>query len=131
MKIEGWLFAAAAGFYAVIAVVYWFLSYEVIGTTVLALSAGLAFLIGFYVLFTGRRVGARPEDRLDAEQHEAEVDYGFFPPHSWWPLPVALSAAVVALGLIVVPWLLVLGVVALVLSVIGMVFEYYTGPDLS
>ena len=131
MKVEGWLFAAGAFLYGLIAIVYWFMTEEVVGTTVLALSGGLAFLVGFYVLFTGRRVGPRPEDRLDAEIDEAEVDYGFYPAHSWWPLPLALSTAVTFLGLIIVPWLLVLGAVAVVLSVIGYVYEFYRGPDLT
>lgn len=131
MKIEGGVFAGGAFFYFVVAAVYWFLTYEVIGTTALALTGGLAFLIGFYVLFTGKRVGPRPEDRLDADISEADVDYGFFPPHSWWPLPMAFSAAIVAVGLVIQPWLLALGAVALVMSIIGFVFEYYRGVDLS
>ena len=86
--VLGWLalgLVGGAAFYAIVAAAYWFLTYEVVGTTALALTGGLSFLIGFYVLFTGKRVGVRPEDRLDGEQFEADVDYGFFPPHSWWP----------------------------------------------
>ena len=131
MKIEGWLFAGASAFYAIVAVVYWYLTYEEIGTTVLALTGGLAFLIGFYVLFTGKRVGPRPEDRLDATQEEADIDYGFFPASSWWPLPVALSAAVFAIGMITVVWLAALAAVALIASIIGFVYEFYRGPDLT
>ena len=131
MKVEGGLFVGGAIFYFVVSTVYWFLTYEPVGTTALGLTGGLSFLIGFYVMFTGKRVGPRPEDRMDADITEADVDYGFFPPHSWWPLPMAASAAVVAVGLVIQPWLLALGAVALVMSIIGFVFEYYRGVDLS
>ena len=41
MKLEGLLFAIATLFFGVVAIVYWFLSYEVIGTTALALTGAL------------------------------------------------------------------------------------------
>ncbi|MGN6330885.1 MAG: cytochrome c oxidase subunit 4 [Motilibacteraceae bacterium] len=127
MKIEGWLFASGTVFYGLVAIVYWFVSGEPVGTTALALTAGLAFLIGFYVLFTARRIDPRPEDRVDAEISEGAGELGFYSPHSWWPLPVAFGAAVCAAGLAVGWWLLYIGVVILGLSVIGFVFEYYRG----
>jgi hypothetical protein len=125
VRVEGLLFAAGALFFGLLAVVYWFLSYETVGTTVLVLTAGLGFLIGFYVLFTGRRIGSRPEDRVDGEIEEGAGEMGFFSPHSWWPLPIAASGAVVFLGLIFGWWMVALGAVGLALSTIGLVFEYY------
>ena len=71
MKIEGRLFALTAVFFLGIAIIYWILSRDPIGTTALAMSAGLAFLVGFYVLYTSKRVYPRPEDRLDGEIDEA------------------------------------------------------------
>jgi hypothetical protein len=127
MKIEGWLFTSAAVFYAVVAVIYNFMSGDVIGTTVLALNAGLAIIIGFYVLATGKRIGVRPEDRLDADITEADSDYGFFSPHSWWPLPVAAGAALTFTGLVFAVWISVLGVTLLVWAVFGWLFEYQRG----
>lgn len=128
MKIEGLLFAGAAAFYALLAAVYWFIARELVGTTALALSAGLAFLIGFYALLTSRRVGVRPEDDPTANIEDADPDYGFFSPHSWWPLAVGFSTMLVVLGLVFAVWLIILGVVALMAALIGFVFEYYRGP---
>ncbi len=128
MRAEGLLFAGGAAFYGVVASVYWFMTGEVVGATALALTGGLAFLIGFYVLFTSRRVGIRPEDDPHADVEDAEPDYGFFSPHSWWPIVVAASAMVVCLGLIFAFWLALLGVGLLMLSLVGLVFEYYRGP---
>jgi hypothetical protein len=87
----------------------------------------MAFLISFYALYTSKRVYPRPEDRLDAEMDEADPEYGFYSPHSWWPLAVALSTVTVVLGLIFAVWLIVLGVAALVLGLVGLLFEYYRG----
>jgi hypothetical protein len=128
VKLEGFLFAGGAAFYAVVAVVYWFITEEVVGSTALALTGGLAFLVGFYVLFTARRVGVRPQDDKNAEIEDADPDYGFFSPHSWWPIAVAFSTMIVCYGLVFAVWLLLLGVGLLMLSLIGLVFEYYRGP---
>ena len=64
---------------------------------------------------------------LDEFLAEQEGEYGFFSPHSWWPLFVALSAAAVALGLVFGWWLVIAGLAASLLSTIGLVFEYYRG----
>jgi hypothetical protein len=127
VKIEGWLFSLTFVIFAAIAGVYFVLSHDQIGTTCLAMSAGLAFLVGFYVMFTSKRVFPRPEDRENAEVDEADPEYGFFSPHSWWPLPVAFSAMVTALGLVFAVWIVVLGGTMLILSLVGWVFEYYRG----
>jgi hypothetical protein len=127
VKIEGWLFALGAAFYSVVAAIYWFLSRDEIGTTALVMTGALAFLVAFYMLYTAKRVYPRPEDRLNAEIDEADPEYGFFSPHSWWPLAVGFSAFLVVLGLIFAVWLVVLGVTVLMFSIIGWMFEYYRG----
>jgi len=131
MKIEGGLFLGGALFYTLLGVIYSVVSGDVIGTTVLALMGAFALIIGFYVLFTGKRVGARPEDRLDAEIDEADPNYGFFSPHSWWPLPVAAGAAITFLGFIFATWIVVIGVTMLLVAVFGWLFEYYRGDFVS
>lgn len=127
MKIEGLLFVLGFVFYSVVAAVYWYLSRDEVGTTALALTGALAFLVAFYTLYTSKRVYPRPEDRLDGEIDEADPEYGFYSPHSWWPLAVAFSATVVVFGLIFAVWLIVLGVAALVVALVGWLFEYYRG----
>jgi len=62
VKVEGWLFLGSGIFFAGADIVYWYTSKDPTGTTALALAVGLAFLTGFYVLFTGRRLPKRPED---------------------------------------------------------------------
>jgi Cytochrome c oxidase subunit IV. len=125
VKIEGWIFGVGAIFYFFISGVYWYLSRDEIGTTALVMTGGLAFLVAFYILYTAKRVYPRPEDRDDAEVDEADPEYGFFSPHSWWPLAVGIGAMITTFGLIFAVWLLVLGVSVLMLSIIGWLFEYY------
>jgi len=84
-------------------------------------------LVAFYVLYTSKRVYPRPEDRLDANIDEADPEYGFFSPHSWWPLVVGFATVLVVFGLIFAVWLLVLGVVSLLIALVGWLFEYYRG----
>jgi hypothetical protein len=127
MKVEGWLFVGCAAFFAVMDVIYWHYSKDPTGTTALALSVGLAFLTGFYLLFTGRRLPPRPEDRPNAEIAEGTGELGFFSPHSWWPLITGMSAAVAALGAAIGWWLFLIGMLFVLLSAIGFVFEYYRG----
>ncbi len=127
MRIEGALFALGFIFYTFLAGVYWYFSRDEIGTTALALTGGMAFLISFYALYTSKRVYPRPEDRLDAEIDEADPEYGFYSPHSWWPLAVAVPTVMIVLGLIFAVWLIVLGVAVLVFGLTGLLFEYYRG----
>src|SRR5919108_5769924 len=110
MKIEGGLFMGCAVFFAGSDVVYWFASKDPTGATALGIAVGLAFLTGFYVLFTGRRLTRmRPEDNPQGEIHEGTGELGFFSPHSWWPLFVGLAAALAAVGFAVGWWLFLIG----------------------
>jgi hypothetical protein len=127
MKVEGFLFVGCALFFAVMDVIDWLWSHDPTGTTALALTVGLAGLTGFYLLFTGRRVGPRPEDDKEGEIADGAGELGFFSPHSWWPLFVALAAATASLGVVIGWWMLMIGLLAIVLAAIGFVFEYYRG----
>ncbi len=127
MRVEGWLFLGCGIFFIGADVVYWYTSYDPTGTTALALAVGLAILAGFYVLFTGRRLPPRPEDNPEGDIAEGTGEVGFFSPHSWWPLFLGLSAAVTALGFAFGWWLVLIGLLFVVFSTIGFVFEYYRG----
>ena len=125
MKASWKLFGGLSVFYVIITVIYWQVGGEEVGIAGMLLSACLAGMVGFYVWFTQKRIGViLPEDNLTAEIADGAGELGFYSPHSWWPLPVALSACVFALGLIIGWWLSLIGLGALVISIIGMVTEY-------
>ena len=127
MKVGGWSFALGAIFFLLVGGIYYYVSGDEIGTTALVMTGSLAFLVAFYILYTNKRLDGLPEDRANAEIDEADPEYGFYSPHSWWPLPVGFGAMLIALGFIFAAWLAVLGVLVLMLAVIGWLFEYYRG----
>ena len=133
MRAEARLFGLLCGLFFGFAIVYGIWTWadvgrvEVIGTTALILSGGLALIIGTYFAFVARRIDPRPEDRSDADIAEGAGELGFFSPGSYWPITLAGSAAIVGLGLVFVEWWLVgVGIILVLFSVGGLLFEYYT-----
>ena len=124
MKSEFRLFAIIA------AVVYGIWAQEPIGTTALALSAGLTGLTGGFFWFVSRRIDARPEDRKDADIADGAGELGFFSPGSYWPFGIALSAGLMGLALaFYYPWMIILAGAALLITIGGLLFEYYVGQN--
>ena len=125
MKVSWQLFIGLSLFYVLMTIVYWQVGGEPVGVGGMLLAAALAGMVGFYVWFTQRRIGQiLPEDNLTALISDGAGDLGFYSPHSWWPLPVALSMCALTLSLVIGWWLTVISLGALVISIIGMVTEY-------
>jgi len=131
VKIEGYLFLVLAIIIAPCTVVYAVYSGDPSGITMLILSIGLAVMVGFYLTFTARRMEARPEDRPDADISEGSGEVGFFAPHSWWPIALAGAFAITMIGTIIGPFLVLIGTLLLVVSLMGLLFEYYVGINRS
>jgi Cytochrome c oxidase subunit IV len=137
MHIEARLFEFLTAFFALVTVVYAALTalyanggIEWAGTTALVLTTGLTLLTGTFFRFVARRLDTRPEDYEDAEISDGAGELGFYSPGSWWPLLIALSASVTAVGVALwLPWLLATGAVFVIATAAGLVFEYYTGPE--
>ncbi|SFF16150.1 cytochrome c oxidase subunit 4 [Blastococcus tunisiensis] len=130
MKVEALIFNIIAFFCVVAAVVYGVWAREPIGTTALVLSAGLTGLIGGFFWFVSRRIDARPEDRKDADIADGAGELGFFPPASYWPFGLALSAALMGLGLaFFYSWLILIAAAALIITISGLLFEFHTGQN--
>jgi hypothetical protein len=125
MKANWQLFVGLSVFYVLMTVVYWYVGGEAVGITGMLLAACLAGMVGFYVWFTQKRIGKlMPSDNLTAEISDGAGELGFYSPHSWWPLPVALAAVAMGMGLIIGWWLTVIAVTALFFGIIGWVTEY-------
>ena len=130
MKVEALIFNLVTVFCIVAGVIYGVWSREPIGTTALILSGGLTGLIGGFFWFVSRRIDLRPEDSKDAEIADGAGELGFFSPASYWPLGIALSAATTGLGLaFFYPWLIAIGLVSVLATVGGLLFEYYVGQN--
>ena len=137
MHIEARLFEILTVFFVVAAIVYGVLTalfqyggIEWAGTTALVLTAALSLLTGTFFRFVARRLDTRPEDYEDAEISDGAGELGFYAPHSWWPILIALSFSTAAVGAALwLPWLIAAGVVFVIAAVCGLVFEYYIGPE--
>ena len=130
MRVEALLFGVYLVFLVIVAGIYWIFSEEWVGTVCLLLSGLLGGLVGGYLWFTGRRIDVRPEDRTDALIEEGAGEVGFFAPHSWWPIALGAAASITFLGLLF-PWLGLIGLVAVLIGVSGLLFEYYVGINRS
>ena len=137
MHIEARLFEIIAAFFVLTAILYAILTWrfatggeEWAGTTALALTGGLAIITATFFRFIERRLDTRPEDYEGAEISDGAGELGFFAPHSWWPILIALAGSAAAVGIALwLPWLIVAGVVFILASAAGLVFEYYMGPE--
>lgn len=127
MKLAAKLFIGGAAFYWVVAVIYFLMSHDEVGTVALTLTGGLSAMVGFYLLITSRRMAESPEDVSDAEVDWAQADYGHFSPYSWAPLMVGAATAVTFAGLAVASWMVVLGLIAVIMTSAYWLFEYYRG----
>lgn len=127
MKLAGKLFIYGACFYWLVAGVYWIMSHDEAGVTALVLTGGLSIMVGFYLVVTASRMVDQPEDNRDGEISDADPDYGHFSPYSWAPLMTGAATAITFAGLAVAGWMVVLGLVAVVMSVSFWLFEYYRG----
>jgi len=130
VRVESRIFEILTVFCFVCAIVYGFLSAEEVGIVALTLTGGLTLIVGTYFRFVARRLEERPEDNPEAEVSDGAGDMGFFSPGSYWPIAVAGGTAVTGLGVAYWQfWLIITGVVALLVAVCGLVFEYHVGPE--
>jgi len=127
MKAESWIIVSIAIFCALVAPIYWWITYDPTGTTALVMTTLLCTLLGFYLIVVARQIPARPEDRLDAEIFEGAGEQGFFPPYSWWPLFCSLAFSAIVLGIVIGWWLFIIGAAIGLFTLIGWIYEYYRG----
>jgi len=111
------IFAVIGGFVVLMAVLYWFTSYEDAGSVLLLLAAVLSLWFGTYLWLQQRR----PEQAADASQVDGVSEALYLPHASIWPLVIGLGAASIANGLVLGTWVIVPGVAALALGIGGFV----------
>ena len=130
MRVESRIFELLTVCCFLCAVVYGILSGEEVGIVALTLTGGLTLIVGTYFRFVARRLEERPEDNPEAEVSDGAGDVGFFSPGSYWPIFLAGTVALTGLGLAIYQWwLIVMGMIALIIAICGLVFEYHAGPE--
>ncbi|GAA1934621.1 cytochrome c oxidase subunit 4 [Streptomyces sodiiphilus] len=129
MKIQGIMFNWLAAFFLVVAVVYGLWSKEPVGTTAFFLAFGLSVMVGFYLVFTARRVDTGAQDDKSAEVADDAGELGFFAPHSWAPLALAGGGIFAFMGPVFGWWVLYFTTPLLAVGLWLWVFEFYRGEN--
>ncbi|MDG9705034.1 cytochrome c oxidase subunit 4 [Streptomyces sp. DH37] len=129
MKIQGRMFIWLSVFILAVAIIYGLWSKEPVGTTALFMSFGLSIMIGYYLAFTARRVDTGAQDNKDADVADDAGELGFFSPHSWQPLALAVGGALAFLGVAIGWWLVYISTPIILIGLFGWVFEYYHGEN--
>lgn len=129
MKSSITLFLVNAVFFMIVAVAYGLYTgfSEMVGFPALLLTGVMSGMIGVYLWLTDRRVGRQPQDAEHAEISDADADYGFFSPWSWWPIACAAGAAVSFYGIAMGWWIFPFGAVLGLVALIGLAYEHDRG----
>ena len=129
MKTEGAIFVGIASFFTVIAAIYWFTSYEVAGSVLLLLTAGLGAIPGAWLVFRSRKLPPRLEDQEDGDAAAGAGPVGTFPESSVWPFVFALGLALAGVGFVFGVWFALPGLPLAIAGVAGGIAEGRRGVD--
>ena len=127
MKIESYVFLFVGFFFGLVGLVYWLLSYEDAGSTMLLGTFLLGSVPGFYYFWWSRRMSPRPADDPKASVEDGAGVVGAFPGSSIWPFVIGIGATFVALALVFGAWTLAVGLFLVVASLVGVIYESRRG----
>ncbi len=127
MRIEALFLLGIGVFFGLVGTVYWFTAYEDGGTMMLVGTCLLGLLPGSYYFYWHRRMGARPEDRPDAEIADGEGTISSFPGSSIWPFVLGMGAFICALALVFGFWLILPGLGLIFTALVGVTAESRRG----
>lgn len=128
LTILGIYFFVVAGIYT-----FWNIAatgeIEWAGSVAIALSAGLAWMIAYYLQRTHKHQGGElAEDLPNADIDDGDPEIGEFAPWSWWPIFLAGGAGLLMIGLSIGGlWLGLLALPLVPVAVVGWVYEHYRG----
>jgi hypothetical protein len=129
VKIQGKMFIWLSVFILAVGIVYGVWAKEAVGTTTLFLAFGLCIMVGYYLAFTAKRVDDLAQDDKEADVADEAGELGFFAPHSWQPLSLALGGAIAFLAIAIGWWLMYFSAPFILAGIFGWVFEFYRGEN--
>ncbi|GAA1169582.1 MULTISPECIES: cytochrome c oxidase subunit 4 [Nesterenkonia] len=126
MKTNSGLFGLLGVFVLLVAFIYGFVTgfEELAGFPLLLLTAGLGFMLWFYLRLTAKHSEVMDSDNPEGEIHQQAGNYGEFAPWSWWPLGLGFSSAFVFFGMAYDWWVVFIGAIPAIFFVTGWVLEY-------
>jgi hypothetical protein len=125
MSTQSKFLLGAGGFAVVVAVVYWYLSYEGAGFTMLLFMGLATAFIGAYILYRAgreRRVYAEDDPEADYATQAGE-HVGWFSAASIWPLVMGAGLGIGLEGFVYGAWLFFFGAVLFVWAAVGLMLE--------
>lgn len=122
-SLQAKLFGGVGVFIVVIGVLYWFVSYEHAGSTLLALAAVLALMTAAYVAWPrkGHDTDGGEDGGHELEPGHDPHDGVWFPQASIWPFAIGAGMALIANGLLLGRWLVIPASVFLAWSIAGLI----------
>lgn len=109
MRVETILWIGVTVYFAVIGVIYMFVSNDPIGTALLLTVTGFGGLVAGWCWDWGRRHGERIEDRGDTDASDATGIVGVYPTESLRPVSLAVGTTALVAGIPVGSWLSMIG----------------------
>ena len=122
MSIATRVFLSSMAFGLAVSALYWFTTYDKVGTILLGLfGAGFAFVAGYLFVIRGK-------SRLDGDEQRAPAELagetiGVFSLESPWPILLACCTAALLIGIVLHPMLAVFAIVALFVTLWQLVRE--------
>jgi len=117
-------FLIGAGIFGLVAgSIYWFITYEAAGTSLLMLMGIAPIIIGGYLVRHARH-RTPPEDDPEADHAKvAGEPVGRFSAGSIWPLIMGIGCAIGVEGFVYGSWLLLTGMVLFASATVGLMME--------
>lgn len=123
MSATARFFLGWAIFSGLVALSYWFASYEAAGTVLLGFMMGAPLFVALFV-FRSMRAARLPGDTADARPEElAGLRVGAFPTSSAYPIVVAGGVVLFAGGLVYGWWMALPGILLVAAGLIGLMRE--------
>jgi len=127
MRVSGLFLTVIGIFFGIIALFYWFTSYEDAGFLMLIGSALLGLLPGGYYLWWSSRMRPLEGDVPDAEVSDGAGVIDAFPGSSIWPFLLGMAALFATLTFIFGLWMAPIAIALGLSAVIGGVTESRRG----
>ncbi len=127
MRVDGLFLIFIGVFFGIIAVVYWFFSYEDAGFLMLIGSALLGLLPGSYYLWWAHNMKPQVDDDPDASIAEGAGTVDAFPGSSIWPFILGMGAMFAVLTFVFGLWLAPIAAALIVSAAIGVTVESRRG----
>ena len=117
MKTSRMIFVSSATFTATIALVYWFLTHEPVGTMMLGFMTAALIVVACYMFFAERDARLWGDNENATMADAAGEHVGTYVTHSPIPFWIGVALTGILLGFVVAPAAAGLGLVALLILV--------------